>query len=135
MKSLGWWKLYCTHADGVLMQDIGEHLTTVYLSHCERGRRCLYEGSTPPGGFPNSWVIVLSPHVLELWLLPHFCSIFLLFFVLNFSPVFLLPGSSVLIWNSLFDFKKSFEPCSGCPNHEYGNFLILMSYIMFNVAF
>ncbi|CAM6008546.1 unnamed protein product [Sphagnum balticum] len=35
--------------------DIGEHLTTVYLSHCERGRRCLYEGSTPPGGFPNSW--------------------------------------------------------------------------------
>jgi len=27
----------------------------VYLSRCERGKRCLYEGSTPPGGFPNSW--------------------------------------------------------------------------------
>eukprot|EP00245_Coleochaete_scutata_P007141 TRINITY_DN22242_c0_g1_i1.p1 TRINITY_DN22242_c0_g1~~TRINITY_DN22242_c0_g1_i1.p1 ORF type:complete len:294 (-),score=30.46 TRINITY_DN22242_c0_g1_i1:634-1515(-) len=35
--------------------DMAEHLTTVYLSQCERGRRCLYEGSTPPGGFPNSW--------------------------------------------------------------------------------
>ncbi|KAL2650607.1 hypothetical protein R1flu_018735 [Riccia fluitans] len=35
--------------------DMAEHLTTVYLSKCERGRRCLYEGSTPPGGFPNSW--------------------------------------------------------------------------------
>lgn len=35
---------------------MAEHLTTVYLSKCERGRRCLYEGSTPLGGFPNSWV-------------------------------------------------------------------------------
>ncbi|XP_042503210.1 chromophore lyase CRL, chloroplastic-like [Macadamia integrifolia] len=35
--------------------DIAEHLTTVYLKRCERGKRCLYEGSTPPGGFPNSW--------------------------------------------------------------------------------
>lgn len=35
--------------------DMAEHLTTVYLSHCGRGHRCLYEGSTPPGGFPNSW--------------------------------------------------------------------------------
>lgn len=38
------------------LQDMAEHLNTVYLSACERGRRCLYEGSTPPGGFPNSWV-------------------------------------------------------------------------------
>lgn len=38
------------------LQDIAEHLTTVYLKTCERGKRCLYEGSTPPGGFPNSWV-------------------------------------------------------------------------------
>ncbi|XP_057970313.1 chromophore lyase CRL, chloroplastic [Malania oleifera] len=35
--------------------DIAEHLTTIYLKRCERGKNCLYEGSTPPGGFPNSW--------------------------------------------------------------------------------
>ncbi|EFJ30266.1 hypothetical protein SELMODRAFT_170435 [Selaginella moellendorffii] len=35
--------------------DISEHLTSVYLSACARGQRCLYEGSTPPGGFPNNW--------------------------------------------------------------------------------
>ncbi|KAH1112319.1 hypothetical protein GLYMA_04G202400v4 [Glycine max] len=35
--------------------DIAEHLTTVHLKRCPRGKRCLYEGSTPPGGFPNSW--------------------------------------------------------------------------------
>ncbi|XP_024378450.1 chromophore lyase CRL, chloroplastic [Physcomitrium patens] len=38
-----------------VLKDMAEHLNTVYLSVCERGRRCLYEGSTPPGGFPNSW--------------------------------------------------------------------------------
>ncbi|KAF1871151.1 hypothetical protein Lal_00020885 [Lupinus albus] len=35
--------------------DLAEHLTTVELKRCSRGKRCLYEGSTPPGGFPNSW--------------------------------------------------------------------------------
>ncbi|XAR50404.1 hypothetical protein NMG60_11004720 [Bertholletia excelsa] len=35
--------------------DIGEHLTTIYLNRCERGKRCLYEGSTPLDGFPNYW--------------------------------------------------------------------------------
>ncbi|GKV17444.1 hypothetical protein SLEP1_g27954 [Rubroshorea leprosula] len=35
--------------------DIAEHLATIHLKRCERGKRCLYEGSTPPGGFPNSW--------------------------------------------------------------------------------
>ncbi|PNX94703.1 chromophore lyase CpcT/CpeT 3-like protein [Trifolium pratense] len=35
--------------------DIGEHLTTIHLKRCSRGKRCLYEGSTPPGGFPNTW--------------------------------------------------------------------------------
>ncbi|KAA3456831.1 Chromophore lyase CpcT/CpeT 3 [Gossypium australe] len=35
--------------------DIAEPLSTIYLNRCERGKRCLYEGSTPPGGFPNSW--------------------------------------------------------------------------------
>ncbi|XP_057472903.1 chromophore lyase CRL, chloroplastic-like isoform X1 [Actinidia eriantha] len=35
--------------------DLAEHLTTIYLKHCERGKPCLYEGSTPPDGFPNSW--------------------------------------------------------------------------------
>lgn len=42
------------HAQKVI-EDIGEHLNTVYMSKCEKGRRCLYQGSTPPGGFPNSW--------------------------------------------------------------------------------
>ncbi|AQK50009.1 Chromophore lyase CRL chloroplastic [Zea mays] len=36
-------------------QDIAEHLTTIHLSRCGRGKRCLYEGSTPPEGFPNNW--------------------------------------------------------------------------------
>ncbi|GLJ45202.1 hypothetical protein SUGI_0951430 [Cryptomeria japonica] len=40
---------------GEVVRDVAEHLTTVYLSRCKRGKRCLYEGSTPPGGFPNSW--------------------------------------------------------------------------------
>ncbi|XP_051136033.1 chromophore lyase CRL, chloroplastic [Andrographis paniculata] len=35
--------------------DIAEHLTTVYLKRCDRGKRCLYEGSTPADGFPNNW--------------------------------------------------------------------------------
>ncbi|KAL6996817.1 hypothetical protein U1Q18_006946 [Sarracenia purpurea var. burkii] len=35
--------------------DIAEHLTTIYLKRCERGKRCLYDGSTPPDAFPNSW--------------------------------------------------------------------------------
>ncbi|PON97481.1 Chromophore lyase CpcT/CpeT [Trema orientale] len=35
--------------------DIAEHLTTIHLKRCDRGKRCLYEGATPPEGFPNSW--------------------------------------------------------------------------------
>ncbi|XP_042045435.1 chromophore lyase CRL, chloroplastic-like isoform X1 [Salvia splendens] len=35
--------------------DIAEHLTTIYLKRCDRGKRCLYEGSTPADGFPNTW--------------------------------------------------------------------------------
>ncbi|KAL0354913.1 UNVERIFIED_CONTAM: Chromophore lyase CRL, chloroplastic [Sesamum radiatum] len=35
--------------------DIAEHLTTIYLKRCDRGKRCLYEGSTPPDGYPNTW--------------------------------------------------------------------------------
>lgn len=38
-----------------VLRDIAEYLTTVHLSVCKRGQQCLYEGSTPPGGFPNSW--------------------------------------------------------------------------------
>ncbi|XP_040384719.1 chromophore lyase CRL, chloroplastic isoform X1 [Oryza brachyantha] len=38
-----------------VIADIAEHLTTIHLSRCERGKRCLYKGSTPPGGFPNNW--------------------------------------------------------------------------------
>uniref|UniRef100_A0A2N9FQH6 Uncharacterized protein n=1 Tax=Fagus sylvatica TaxID=28930 RepID=A0A2N9FQH6_FAGSY len=37
------------------LSDIAEHLMTLYPKHCERGKRCLYESSTPPGGFRNSW--------------------------------------------------------------------------------
>ncbi|XP_072057702.1 chromophore lyase CRL, chloroplastic isoform X4 [Arachis hypogaea] len=37
------------------VEDLAEHLTTIHLKRCPRGKRCLYEGSTPPGGFPNSW--------------------------------------------------------------------------------
>ncbi|XP_071725070.1 chromophore lyase CRL, chloroplastic-like [Rutidosis leptorrhynchoides] len=38
-----------------VISDIAEHLTTIHLKRCERGKRCLYQGSTPEGGFPNSW--------------------------------------------------------------------------------
>ncbi|KAG9446541.1 hypothetical protein H6P81_012669 [Aristolochia fimbriata] len=41
--------------DEEVLGDIADHLTTIHLSRCERGKRCLYEGSTPPGGYPNSW--------------------------------------------------------------------------------
>ncbi|PKA47600.1 hypothetical protein AXF42_Ash014796 [Apostasia shenzhenica] len=41
--------------DEEVVGDIAEHLTTIHLCRCERGKRCLYEGSTMPGGFPNSW--------------------------------------------------------------------------------
>ncbi|KAI0491393.1 hypothetical protein KFK09_025653 [Dendrobium nobile] len=41
--------------DDEIIEDIAEHLTTINLSRCERGKRCLYEGSTSTGGFPNSW--------------------------------------------------------------------------------
>lgn len=44
-------------------QDIAEHLTTIHLKRCDRGKRCLYEGSTPPVGFPNSWVIASKPQL------------------------------------------------------------------------
>ncbi|CAN7109749.1 unnamed protein product [Brassica rapa subsp. narinosa] len=56
--------------------DIGEHLTTIQLSCCDRGKRCLYEGSAPPGGFPNSWngasyctsdLTVLKNNEIHLW--------------------------------------------------------------------
>lgn len=51
------------------LQDIAEHLTTIYLRRCDRGKRCLYEGSTPPGGFPNSWVIAFVPKCITSHLL------------------------------------------------------------------
>lgn len=35
--------------------DLAEHLTTIRLSRCGQGEQCLYKGTTPPGGFPNSW--------------------------------------------------------------------------------
>ena len=44
-------------------QDIAEHLTTIHLNRCDRGKRCLYEGSTLPEGFPNSWVFATKPIV------------------------------------------------------------------------
>lgn len=36
-------------------ENISEHLFTVHLKRCERGRKCLYEGSTSPGGFPQNY--------------------------------------------------------------------------------
>lgn len=56
--------------------DIAEHLTTIHLKHCERGKRCLYEGTTPPGGFPNTWngatyctseLAVLKNNEIQMW--------------------------------------------------------------------
>ncbi|KAK4767604.1 hypothetical protein SAY86_015354 [Trapa natans] len=35
--------------------DIAEHLATIHLKLCDRGKRCIYEGSTSPDGFPNTW--------------------------------------------------------------------------------
>ncbi|KAH7437839.1 hypothetical protein KP509_05G091700 [Ceratopteris richardii] len=34
--------------------DIGEHLTTLQMLQCLPNEQCLYKGSTPPGGIPNS---------------------------------------------------------------------------------
>ncbi len=54
--------------------------------------------------------------------------------VLPFSA-FLLPlTKSSLIWNSFVDFKKSFEPCSGFPNYEFGGFSILMRVVLSNLV-
>ncbi|KAG9152438.1 hypothetical protein Leryth_015837 [Lithospermum erythrorhizon] len=39
-----------------VIADISEHLTTIPLKRCERGKRCLYEGSTPGDGFSNTLV-------------------------------------------------------------------------------
>lgn len=56
--------------------DIGEHLTTIHLKCCDRGKRCLYEGRTPPGGFPNSWngatyctseLTILKNNEIHMW--------------------------------------------------------------------
>lgn len=56
--------------------DIAEHLTTIHLKRCERGKRCLYEGTTPPGGFPNTWngatyytseLAVLKNNEIQMW--------------------------------------------------------------------
>ncbi|KAL8144316.1 hypothetical protein V2J09_017348 [Rumex salicifolius] len=59
-----------------VIEDIAENLGTVYLKRCDRGKRCLYEGSTPPGGFPNSWngaayctsdMAILKNNVIYAW--------------------------------------------------------------------
>ncbi|KAI4341327.1 hypothetical protein MLD38_026061 [Melastoma candidum] len=59
-----------------VISDIGENLSTVLLKLCGRGKRCLYEGSTPPGGFPNSWngaayctseLSVLKNNEIHIW--------------------------------------------------------------------
>lgn len=59
-----------------VIDDVAEHLTTIYMKRCDRGKRCLYEGSTPPSGFPNSWngaaystseLAVLKNHELHFW--------------------------------------------------------------------
>lgn len=56
--------------------DVAGHLTTIHLQRCDRGKRCLYEGSTPPRGFPNPWngaayctseVAVLRNNEIHTW--------------------------------------------------------------------
>ncbi|CAN0906083.1 Chromophore lyase CRL, chloroplastic [Linum grandiflorum] len=58
------------------VEDIAEHLTTLHLKRCDRGKRCLYEGSTPAGGFPNTWngatyctseLAVLKNNEVHMW--------------------------------------------------------------------
>ncbi|XP_044492642.1 chromophore lyase CRL, chloroplastic-like isoform X5 [Mangifera indica] len=39
----------------VIGQRISAHCLRKLLVCCDRGNHCLYEGSSPPGGFPNSW--------------------------------------------------------------------------------
>lgn len=38
-----------------VIADIAEQLTMIPLKRCDRGKRCLYEGSTSGDGFPNTW--------------------------------------------------------------------------------
>ncbi|KAL6311336.1 hypothetical protein AAG906_025622 [Vitis piasezkii] len=55
--------------------DIAEHLTTIYLKRCERGKRCLYEGSTPSGDslihggatYCTSELAVLKNNEIHIW--------------------------------------------------------------------
>uniref|UniRef100_A0A803NCN9 Uncharacterized protein n=1 Tax=Chenopodium quinoa TaxID=63459 RepID=A0A803NCN9_CHEQI len=59
-----------------ILQDVAEHLTTIHLKRCERGKRCLYEGKTPSEGFPNTWnnasyckseLSVLKNNEIHMW--------------------------------------------------------------------
>ncbi|XP_038685342.1 chromophore lyase CRL, chloroplastic-like isoform X2 [Tripterygium wilfordii] len=59
-----------------VISDIAEHLMTIPLKRCDRVKRCLYEGSTPPGGFPNSWsgatyctseVAIVKNNEMHIW--------------------------------------------------------------------
>ncbi|XP_010667020.2 chromophore lyase CRL, chloroplastic [Beta vulgaris subsp. vulgaris] len=59
-----------------VIRDIAEHLTTVHLKRCDRGKRCLYEGTTPSEGFPNTWnnaayckseLAVLKNNEIHMW--------------------------------------------------------------------
>ncbi|XP_021731729.1 chromophore lyase CRL, chloroplastic-like isoform X2 [Chenopodium quinoa] len=59
-----------------VIRDIAEHLTTIHLKRCERGKRCLYEGKTPSEGFPNTWnnasyckseLSVLKNNEIHMW--------------------------------------------------------------------
>ncbi|KMZ66965.1 Chromophore lyase CpcT/CpeT 3 [Zostera marina] len=62
--------------DKEAIMDIADHITTINLSRCQLGKRCLYEGSTPQDGFPNSWngathstseLIILKNGELHTW--------------------------------------------------------------------
>ncbi|XP_057865605.1 chromophore lyase CRL, chloroplastic isoform X2 [Cryptomeria japonica] len=61
IKNIEEYRNFCARPDSQRPQSdeilghVAEHLNTLYLSQCERGRRCLYKGSTPPNGFPNLW--------------------------------------------------------------------------------
>jgi len=83
--------LYCG------LQDIAEHLTTVHLKRCPRGKRCLYEGSTPPGGFPNSWVISVHT-ILNI-------AISILFYHYYIKVGFETPAFFLAEWSKLLYFR------------------------------
>lgn len=127
------------------LQDIGEHLTTIQLSCCDRGKRCLYEGSAPPGGFPNSWVCYFFWDIKTLHFMIQMYTLFMLpTFVSSFyaswnekngasyctSDLTVLKNNEIHLWDRGFDddgnqVQSHFHP------HLYGmkNFHLIWGFL------